>query len=65
MAKVRLVDYWAEWCQPCKSMNPIIDEIEKELGEKIEVVRINVDEEPDKASSKGVMSIPTYISINT
>jgi len=42
-------------------MNPIIDEIEKELGEKISVERINVDEEGEKASSFGVMSIPTYI----
>ena len=44
-------------------MNPIIDEIEKELGDKISVERINVDEESEKASSYGVMSIPTYIII--
>ena len=44
-------------------MNPIIDEIEKELGDKLEVERINVDEESEKASSFGVMSIPTYIII--
>lgn len=42
-------------------MNPIIDEIEKELGEKVSVERVNVDQESKKASSHGVMSIPTYI----
>lgn len=61
MSKVTLVDYWAEWCGPCKIMDPIIDEIEKELGEKLEVQRVNVDKEPEKASAAGVMSIPTYV----
>lgn len=60
MAKVVLVDYWAEWCGPCKIMNPVIDELEKELGDKLEIQRVNVDEEPEKASAAGVMSIPTY-----
>lgn len=61
MAKVTLVDYWAEWCGPCKIMNPIIDELEKEMGEKLEVQRIDVDKEPGKSSAAGVMSIPTYV----
>lgn len=61
MAKVTLVDYWAVWCGPCKIMDPIIDELEKELGDKLEVQRVNVDEEPEKASIAGVMSIPTYV----
>ena len=60
---VKLLDFWAPWCGPCKIMNPIIDELEKELGDKLEVERINVDEESEKASSFGVMSIPTYIII--
>ncbi len=58
---VKLLDFWASWCSPCRIMNPIIDEIEKELAGKIEVVRINVDEKPEEASKFGVMSIPTYI----
>lgn len=61
MAKATLIDFWAQWCGPCKIMNPVLDEIEKELGDKLEVERVNVDEDPDKASRFGVMSIPTYI----
>jgi len=59
---VKLLDFWAPWCGPCKIMNPIIDELEKELGDKLEVERINVDEEGEKASSFGVMS--TYLHYN-
>ncbi len=61
MNKTILVDFWAPWCGPCRIMNPIIDELEKELGDKLEVQRINVDEEPQKSEEKGVMSIPTYV----
>lgn len=58
---VKLLDFWAPWCGPCRIMNPIIEELEKELKGKVEVVKINVDEKPDEASKYGVMSIPTYI----
>lgn len=61
MAKIQLLDYWASWCGPCRIMEPILEEIEKELGEKIEIIKINVDENQEKASKYGVMSIPTYI----
>ena len=62
MAQVKLLDFWAPWCGPCKIMNPVIEEIEKELGDKLEVVRINVDEDKEGLSSKyGVMSIPNYV----
>lgn len=58
---VTLLDFWAPWCGPCKIMNPVIDELEKELGDKLKVERINVDEAPDKSQQYGVMSIPTYV----
>lgn len=61
MAKIILVDYWAEWCGPCKIMDPILDELEKEYAGKVEIQKINVDEQPEKASAAGVMSIPTYV----
>ena len=61
MAKVKLIDFWAVWCGPCKIMNPIIDELEKELGDKLEVERVNVDENQEKSSQFGIMSIPTYV----
>lgn len=59
----KLMDFWASWCGPCKIMNPIIDEIEKELAGKIEVERINVDEQGAVAEKFRVMSIPTYIIV--
>lgn len=61
MAQVKLLDFWAVWCGPCKVMDPVLDEIVKEHGDKFEMVKINVDDEPEKASSYGVMGIPTYV----
>lgn len=58
---VKLLDFWAVWCAPCRIMAPVLEEIKKELGGKVEIEEINVDEKPDEASKYGVMSIPTYI----
>jgi thioredoxin 1 len=56
-----LVDFWAEWCQPCKVLGPIIDELAKELKGKVKVAKANVDENQELASKYGIMSIPTVI----
>lgn len=59
--KTVLIDFYADWCGPCKMMSPIIDKIEEEMKETIKVGKINVDENQDLAMEYGVMSIPTII----
>ncbi|MDD2822651.1 MAG: thioredoxin [Candidatus Daviesbacteria bacterium] len=59
--KTKLLDFWAPWCGPCNMMKPVIEELEKELGGKVEVVKINVDEDQQTASKYGVMGIPTFV----
>jgi len=56
-----LVDFWAEWCGPCKMVSPIVDEIAQELEGKLKVVKVNVDDAQDLAGNYQVMSIPTLI----
>ena len=59
-----LVDFWAEWCGPCKMIAPILDEIASEQEGKLTVAKLNVDDAPAIARRFGVMSIPTMILFN-
>ena len=59
-----LVDFWAEWCGPCKMIAPILDEIASEQEGRLTVAKLNVDDAPDVARRFGVMSIPTLILFN-
>ena len=61
MATVKLLDFMANWCQPCHVMAPVIEELEKELAGKVEFQKVNIDENQKLASEYGVMSIPTFI----
>ncbi len=58
---LKLIDFWANWCPPCKAMTPIVEEVAKELGGKIEVVKIDVDREQGKAEKYEIFSIPTFV----
>ncbi len=56
-----VVDFWAEWCQPCKMLSPVLDSVAAKFGGQIKVVKCNVDENQDIATKYGVMSIPNLI----
>ncbi|GAA0333588.1 thioredoxin [Bacillus carboniphilus] len=56
-----LADFWAPWCGPCKMIAPVLEELDAEMGDKVKIVKLDVDENQETAGNYGVMSIPTLI----
>lgn len=56
-----VVDFWAEWCGPCKQLSPVVDEIAEDLKESVKVVKVNIDEAPEAPTKYGVRGVPTLM----
>ncbi|WP_273753935.1 thioredoxin [Bartonella sp. MM73XJBT.G] len=56
-----VVDFWAEWCGPCKMIAPILDEVSTEMQNQVKITKVNIDENPELATQYGVRSIPTLL----
>lgn len=56
-----VVDFWAEWCGPCKQIAPALEEIASEMGDKVTIAKVNIDDNPEAPSNYGVRGIPTLI----
>ena len=56
-----IVDFWAEWCGPCRAVSPVLEQIAEERGDALRVVKVNIDEEPELQQRYGILSIPTIL----
>jgi len=56
-----LVDFYAEWCGPCRQLGPVLEEISREMGDKIKILKMNIDDSPDTPTNFGVRGVPTMM----
>ncbi len=56
-----IVDFWAEWCGPCKQLSPIVDELANDMKDKVKVVKVNIDDAPEAPTKYGVRGVPTLM----
>jgi thioredoxin 1 len=56
-----IIDFWAEWCGPCRMLAPILDQLSEEMAGKVKIVKMNIDENPETPSKFGVRGIPTML----